>query len=75
MSGTKLPIMRKLQAKHGLYNPKSKFTHIVATQGDTEDVWSHHISKVGDLVKEQENWIKGLEIQKEYRQRKPQKKR
>ena len=64
MSGTKVPILKKMQVKAGLYFENSNFTHIVA-KDTVGDVWSDHTSKIGDLIKEQELSIKILEFQKQ----------
>ena len=48
----------------GLFTPKSNFVYTVATQGDTNDIWSQNTSKVGDILAEQQKWIEGLEKQK-----------
>ena len=62
--GTKIPVLKSVQAKAGLFNSKSNFVYTVATQGDTDEIWSQNKSKIADILAEQQMWIEGLEKRK-----------
>ena len=62
-SATKIPVLKKLQAKAGLFDLKSDFTYTVAT-AETGDILSEQKIKISDLLAERKKWIKGLELRK-----------
>ena len=63
-AGTKITILKSVQAKVGLYDPKSDFYSNLTNQEGRRDIWSQKLLKVKDILAEQQNWIEGLEKQK-----------
>ena len=63
-AGTKIPVLKSVQAKAGLFSAKSNFVPKLEMQGDARDIWSQNRYQIGDILAEQKEWIQGLEKRK-----------